>query len=77
IFQVGEVDLGKLSSEAVIPEVDPYELPIHVVIVQMKFLQSPELTYRVWNLVVEVVQSKIKDDQISEFGYMCTIKNSM
>ncbi|KAJ1270060.1 hypothetical protein BS78_06G025600, partial [Paspalum vaginatum] len=39
----------------------------------MDFLQSPELTYRIWNLANEIVFSKIKNDQISEFDYMFAI----
>ncbi|WVZ77874.1 hypothetical protein U9M48_025677 [Paspalum notatum var. saurae] len=51
-------------------------LPIHAVKFQMEFLQSPELTYSVWNPAGEIVFSKIKDGQITEFEYMFAIKYS-
>ncbi|WVZ77862.1 hypothetical protein U9M48_025672 [Paspalum notatum var. saurae] len=77
LASIGEVDLEKLSSEVVIHEVDHYELPIHVVKVQIKFLQSLELTYGIGYLTTEFVFSEIKNDQISKFGYMCAIKCSI
>ncbi|WVZ77871.1 hypothetical protein U9M48_025675 [Paspalum notatum var. saurae] len=43
----------------------------------MDFLQSPELTYSVRNPAGEIVFSKIKDDQITEFGYRFAIKYSL
>ena len=43
----------------------------------MKFLQFLELNYGIEYLSAEIIFSKIKDDQISEIGYMCALKYSM
>ncbi|WVZ77892.1 LOW QUALITY PROTEIN: hypothetical protein U9M48_025693 [Paspalum notatum var. saurae] len=52
-------------------------LPRHAIVVQMKFLQSLELTNGLWYIATEFVFSNIKDEQIMEFDYMCATKHSL
>uniref|UniRef100_A0A0D9YMF3 Uncharacterized protein n=1 Tax=Oryza glumipatula TaxID=40148 RepID=A0A0D9YMF3_9ORYZ len=76
IGQCGEVDIGKLPTEAVALEVDGYkvcavtqsrwQLPGHIVVVQMELLQSFQLSYGMWNATNELISSEIKGDQIYE-----------
>uniref|UniRef100_A0A0E0N9Z9 Uncharacterized protein n=1 Tax=Oryza rufipogon TaxID=4529 RepID=A0A0E0N9Z9_ORYRU len=76
IGQCGEVDIGELPAEAVALEVDgykvcavtqsPWQLPGHVVVVQMELLQSFQLSYGIWNATNELISSEIKGDQIYE-----------